>query len=259
MIIFYGDIEFYNHIIHHFLCVENIKNDLNSIVEITIPDFFKLEHYQLCKKAFLELYEWTNDAFMHYMGAEHEFILYYFLVYIADIINEEPHFKDIYFDDTCKKMIEQKALSEIDEWDDIEDLKEWYYNVYQYTEDIYRDLDFLMINDLYNLHKSGNDFVAYNLGINLDSYFSILPKDIQKQYPTGHILLENDIFEMTGYLIDRIEHGDILKLLWDGEQSVDVQKIQLYVDSIICAYFETQEIELLWQSNINEKEIRFEF
>lgn len=260
MIVFYTEKwELYNYLIHHFLNVEdmNCPDILQDKIDAIVPVFFKREHYELCKTGFQELYTWTQDHHMHEMEAVHEYLLYYFLEFVS--AGDHEFIKERYFDEHCNYLIEQAALEDYDEEDKYEACREFYYDIYKYTGVLYEDIDFLSIENLYNSHKKGNSTLTYNLGVNLDYYYSLLPIDIQMQYKTGHITLSGDIYELVQYSIDRIQHGDLLKAFWQNENPADASKIQLYLDAVFCAYFETQEIELVWDSSADEDEIQFEF
>mgnify|MGYP000349873285 CR=1 FL=1 len=256
-----SDWELCNYILHRFFDVEgmSISASLEDKIVKIVPLFFRRDHYELCEQGFRDLYIWSQDDFFHQMRAVHEYLLYYFIDYISKINNST--LKELYFDKKCNKLIYEAAKKSYENDDDIEleNLIELYYDLDFYSDKLFEDIDFLAVEALYNFHSEGNDILITNLGMDLDYYFEILPLDIQQKYKTGHILLYGDIFEMVVYLMDRIEHGDLLKLIWNDNQPVYENEIQLIFDVMISAYFETQEIELVWHSLIVEQRIIFEF
>lgn len=247
----------YNYILHYLLdeAWNNLKS-MDALIDNIIPAFFRREHYTLCNEAMQDLYEWTDDEYIHELKAIHEYILYYAILLFSEY--NDNFMRNLYFNEEFDKIVEETLAKDCD---DVKPdyIKESYYRIDNYIDDLFIDLDFILIEHSYNSYKRELDIFLQDCGVNLDYYYDLLPIDIQKKYKTGHILLYGDIFEMISYIIDRIENGDLLKLLWNKNKPISEQKIQLVLDSIICAYFETQEIELFWQSINTNGAIQFEF
>lgn len=180
----------FNYIIHHFLEVEvfNDETDLGDIIEELLPKYLYREQYAKCVKVFQELFYWTKDTFYHEMNSFHEFVLYKFINYIADLQDELDEFNQIYFSERCHLLI--KEASQIDFQNDeeltLEEHEQSFYEVFYYSDYLFTDTDFLFIDLLYNNRKLGSNHLEEHLGINIDYYFDLLPLDIQKEYKTKH-------------------------------------------------------------------------
>ncbi len=218
-------IETYNYIIHHFLQLEIFK-DLETIdkmddmnigdrIENLLPKYLFREQYQNCVKVYRQLFYWTADDFYHQMEVFHELVLYQFIDYMADLRNNIDNFDELYFDEKCHSLI--RGSAEADYKEDIDNIPlqeviEFYYDVFYYPDALFTDIDFKFIPILYNRRVSGDSSFEHYLGINIDFYFDILPLDIQKQYRTKAITLTDQISKMLQYIQERIQFGSLYKL-----------------------------------------------
>ena len=184
-------IETYNYIIHHFLQLE-IFEDLETIdkmddmnigdrIENLLPKYLFREQYQNCVKVYRQLFYWTADDFYHQMEVFHELVLYQFIDYMADLRNNIDNFDELYFDEKCHSLI--RGSAEADYKEDIDNIPlqeviEFYYDVFYYPDALFTDRDFKVILILYNRRVSGDSSFEHYLGINIDFYFDILSLDL---------------------------------------------------------------------------------
>ena len=103
--------EVYCKIIHSYLETEifgNSEIDIGDAIETFIPKYLFREQYQRCIEVVKELYEWTNDLFLHQLTAFHEVALYYFLKEMDNIKEDmQEDFVNVYYDKELKNEIEQ--------------------------------------------------------------------------------------------------------------------------------------------------------
>ena len=235
-----GNLKAYNYVIHHFLELEvfNGDNDIGDIIEETLPKYLYREQYQKCVKTYEDLFYWTGDTFFHQMKGIHEFVLYKFLEYMAELQEDILNFSEIYFDDKCRKLIDEasKTEYEINGFDDdieeeeefsLDEYKSMFFDVEYYLGTLFEDIDFLLIDSLYNNRRLGNTSIEQLAGINIDYYFDLLPLDIQDQYKTKHITLTSEVSAFLDYLDHRIQHGDLYKLFRNGDEPVKEERIQI--------------------------------
>ena len=102
-----------------------------------------------------------------------------------------------------------------------------FFDVEYYLGTLFEDIDFLLIDSLYNNRRLGNTSIEQLAGINIDYYFDLLPLDIQDQYKTKHITLTSEVSAFLDYLDHRIQHGDLYKLFRNGDEPVKEERIQI--------------------------------
>ena len=97
----------YNYIINQFLKKEifNDDTDVGDMIEFLVPKYLYREQYSKCVKTFEELFFWTKDEFYHSMSAFHELVLYYFIIYMADLRNDMDRFDYIYLNKKSRSLI----------------------------------------------------------------------------------------------------------------------------------------------------------
>lgn len=248
----------YNKIIHLYLEVEIFGDpdlDLGDRIEDFVPTEFKYlfrEQYTRYVEVFKELYEWTQDKFIHEMKAFHEMALYYFLMGMEELKNDMgKDFIKIFYTSELRKEIHQYAKKDKEEYKEdfgdtltIKEFEEWYYSPYDISGSIYEDIDFVSIATLYNEQKADVPFIAKNMGINLDYYFELLPLDIQKQYSSNHITLTGEISELFSYLQQRITNGSLSELFWEDGKPVKEKKIHTILENLMDAYFIGKGIDI---------------
>lgn len=252
----------YNYIIHNFLLVEvfNEDIDLGDIIEELLPKYLYREQYRKCVKVFEELFLWTEDSFYHEMSAFHEIILYKFINYMSELQEDLPNFKEIYFDKECNRLISEAAARDYEEGNNnqsLEQCKEFYYDVFYYTDSLFVDTDFTFLDLIYNNLKYGDSLIAERLGINIDFYFEILPLDIQEQFKTGHITLTDEVSSLLRYIEHRIVHGNLYRLFWEHDEPVKEERIHLILENIIDAYFYNQDVEITREAVVGDGKVDF--
>lgn len=234
----------YNKIIHNYLEVEVFGDpdiDIGDAIEDCFPKYLFREQYQKCIEVFKDLYEWTNDPFLHNLTAFHEVALYYFLSGMEELKNDiEDSFKEIFYDKALIKEIKNYSKEDLKEMGNdytLEELEDFYYSPYDISDAIFEDIDFVQLPHLYNEHKANMPVMAKIMGINLDYYFEILPIDIQKQYKSKHITLTGEISELFYYLQERINSGSLSELFWEQGKPVNEKRIHVILENIMNAYF----------------------
>lgn len=259
----------YNYLIHHFLSIEIFNNDededIGDKLEMILPKYLFREQYQKCILIFEELLRWTEDEFYHSMSAFHELALYKFLDYLSALRREMEEFDNIYFDKKCHSLINKasrldfKEYKEYEEFCDmtLEECKDNYYDIFSYSDYLFEETDFLLIDNLYNNRKLGNTILEERLGINIDFYFDILPLDIQKEYKSSHITLSGEVAGMLHYIVHRLHYGNLYKLFWEDNTPVKEDRIQLVLENIMDAYFYNQEIDITREALLGNGKVDF--
>ncbi|EPY08647.1 hypothetical protein PAALTS15_03697 [Paenibacillus alvei TS-15] len=193
------------------------------------------------------------------MNAIHEFVLYKFIDYMADLQKELPEFNQIYFDERCHLFILEASQAEFEECCEfsIEEHKSYFYDIFYYPDSLFTDIDFLFIDSIYNNRKLGKTIIEERLGINIDYYFELLPLDIQEQYKTKHITLTGEVSSMLEYIIERIQYGNLYKLFWVNDVPVKEERIQLILENIMDAYFYNQEVEITREAALGNGKVDF--
>ncbi len=262
----------YNYIINRMLKLEIMNEYMEEQIEEIVPKFLVREQFQKCKQTFEDLFNWSKDNVPHYLDAFHEYILYYFLEYLDFIKTEDDIIEEdtinYFFDKKSHELIDHAAKEELKEIDsaemlfstkkeELEFLKSKYYNFHEYSDNLFRDLDFLTIDKIYNLYYEGNSRLINQLRINLDHHFELLPLDIQAKYKTAHITLSNEVFALVCYISDKLKNGSLNKLFHTNE-NMSQQQIQIIIDNLMTAYYSGWELEIFWKSKIIGPIIRFE-
>ncbi len=266
MIIFQTDYqEIYNYIIHNFLDIEIFdhkevhEDPMGDMIEFLLPIYLYREQFFKCKKVFQELFDWTEDSFYHQMSAFHELVLYRFIEYMKDVQNDCPNFEQIYFDEKIRLLIKKAGRERVKKDEDIslEKYAEEFYDVSGYPDFLFTDTDFLMIDLLYNYRTTVDAGMEERLGINIDYYFELLPRDIQERYRTNHLTLSGEVSALLDYIEDRIQNGNLYKLFWEKDSPVKEERIQLILENIMDAYFYNQEIEITREALLGSGRVDF--
>ncbi|MGG0815424.1 hypothetical protein ABE142_22560 [Paenibacillus alvei] len=239
--------------------VFNEETDIGDIIEEILPKYLYREKYHKCVKTLEELYYWTGDTFYHQMNAIHEFVLYKFIDYMADLQKELPEFNQIYFDERCHLLIQEASQAEFEECCEfsIEEHESHFYDIFYYSDSLFTDTDFLFIDSVYNNRKLGKTIIEERLGINIDYYFELLPLDIQEQYKTKHITLTGEVSSTLEYITERIHYGNLYKLFWENDVPVKEERIQLILENIMDAYFYNQEVEITREAALGNGKVDF--
>lgn len=240
--------DLYNYVIHNFLKLQifNDETDIGDMIEILLPKYLYREQYKKCVKTFEDIYYWTQDKFYHRMKVFHELVLYKFIDYMADLRADNEDFDNIYFDKTSRIFINEASKIDHKECRDfsIKEYEKGYFDLYFYSDSLFTDTDFLIIETLYNNHQFGNTLLEEHLGINIDFYYDILPLDIQEKYKTNHITLAGEIHELLEYIQVKIEHGSLYKLFWEQNLPIKEERIQIILENMMDAYFKNEKIDI---------------
>ena len=259
--------ELYSHIIHNFLDVEVFGKEkgLDKIIRV-MPEHLRREQYNKCKTVFKELYSWSGDKIYHYLDAFHQMVLYKFLEHISNK-QYNKNFRKKYFDAKANSMILEAAKIDFNDQNDFVEYKksslndciDYYYNVYSYADFMFEDTDFLMIDNIYNEISEGSNEIAKSLGINIDYYLDLFPEDIREKYSDSCINLSSNISKFLDFIIDNSEYGNLAKMFWDKDEKVSSEHIQLFLDNLLTSFYCKTDLEILWNSNIENDMINFNF
>lgn len=263
MIAFQYNSELYNHIIHHFMEVEELYKEtkMKSFLKRYANPLLVKEQYAKCIDTLNELFYWTEDREIHIMEAFHEVILYNFLNYMTYLQNILDDFNKKYFDKKGLDMITSLAKKEQKEtpYNSLESIKELYFDISNYGDNLFFDEDFVYIEELCNYQTFKDNTLIKQLGININYYFDILPKDIRDKYKTGNLTLSGEIADLIDYLKEEIECRDLYKLFWNKNKSLELSQIKIILDNIILFYFQKQEIDICWHIKETKDSIKFIF
>ncbi|MCI8347508.1 MAG: hypothetical protein HFJ12_06160 [Bacilli bacterium] len=263
MIVCVSHSEFYNHVIHFFMEVEGFPKDekIKTFLMKYANKMLVKEQFDKCFQTMRELFYWTRDSSYHYMRGFHEVMLYDFLIYIASLQEKILDFEDRYFDPVGLEMITSLVKTDKEDMpeESLDLLQEYYFDVGGYEDGIFQDTDFLDIVTLCNDHTFKDDNLIKRLGINMDYYFDILPRDIRNRYKTGHCTLSGEISALVGFIKEEIEHRDLYKLFWHHKTSVGMSKMKFILDHIILFYFQKLEIDICWDILETDNSLTFIF
>ena len=261
--------QLYNHLIANFFKVELKIYPQDYLIKWCFPKYLYHEQKKRCEECFLDLVKWVRDDLEHPLDALHNYCLYNFL----KLMEEEKAFYDDDFKDmfVLKKTLQEikkeaiiafeendlypDNLTRIEKQKYIEMEMDYFLDITDYYDVLFRDLDFLMLDNLYNMRNSGLTFLEKNLRIDIDDFFEILPKDIQNKYPTGHITLVKEIEAFLDFLENKINSGSLYKLFWDKNKMVNEQTILVILDNMLTAYFARKPIELAWELKLLKRRI----
>lgn len=254
----------YCKIIHNYLEGEifgDPESDIGDAIECYMPKYLFREQYQKCIEVFEDLYEWTDDGFLHELTSFHEVALYYFLVEMQEVKNESgKDFIKIFYDKKLNKEIDKCLKKDLEKYgDEFEEelLKEYYFNPIYICDIIFEDIDFVELPYLYNENKIDMPIISQQLGINLDYYFEILPIDIQKKYKSHHITLTGEVTEFFEYLQQRINSGSLAELFWENERSINEKRVHIIIENLMDAYFIGKGVDISREVLIKNGQVDF--
>lgn len=258
-----NNIEFYNYIIHRFMKIErlNEKEVGERFLKSYIREYLYKEQKEKCLNVLEDIYHYTNNKIYYELDVFHEVIL---CAIIDKMNNKKKSLKNYnakYFDKAAKEMIDKIAKEEYEEYGELskEEIKEIYYDPYYYYDNLFVDLDFEYIEDFINTKSLGDDSLAKQMGVNLDYYYEILPKDIRNKYPTGNCTLSGEIHDLLKFLYDEIENKGYYKLLWERAKPANLKRIKITLNNIIISYFHNQPIDIAWDFKVFKNHIEVEF
>lgn len=267
--------ETFNYIINRFLKLEVFNNEesLDLIIDAIMPEYLRREQYLKCKQTFEELYQWTEDDFVHQMLAFHEFTLYRFINYVSLLQEDDDDYNLLLFDTKARNLINKAAkedLLEIEVFEQSEDktddflenelceCEKRYYDVYGYADYLFSDLDFLQIPNLYNDRQLGNLNLEDYFGINIDFYFDLLPLDIRKKYKSKHITLHGELDDFIKFITNKLNYGSLSKILWHDNKPISETEIGIILDNLMTFYLKNNDDEILWTFKVKADVIDFE-
>lgn len=268
MIYFNADhLEMFNCIIHNFLEVEIFeyeeKNNhtIGDIIEPMIEKYLFREQYSKCIESIRNLYYWSGDSFNHDLDDFHEYILYCFLKEMEALQQELDDFEELYYDEQCRKLIEEAAKIDFEEnreeGDTLESYIEDFLSVFNILDFIFEDADFKFIAQFYNQRLLGLPLVEEMLGTNIDYYFDLLPLDIQAKFKSKKITLTGEIKSMLVYLDSLITKRGLYKLFWEKDVPISEEKIQIIIENIMDAYFLNQGVDITRNAQVGNGKVDF--
>lgn len=94
------------------------------------------------------------------------------------------------------------------------------------------------------------------LGINIDNYFDLMPKDIKKKYGE-HITLVGELRDFFNYLQKNIKHGNLDLLFWNKTIAVSENQIQIILGNLMDAYFHNLNLEICRETILGHGKVDF--
>lgn len=250
----------YNYVIHNFLKKTAFKNpkSLDRIMKRTLYKTLYREQYYRCKTAYEHLYELTQNKETKTLKLLENVVLCLFLDYIS-YFEDEPEFKDYFFDQKANKLIKQAAKEDKKE-DEIYDGKELYdydyeekyYEVSGYEDSLFSDTDFRSLSKLYNSYDYSEEKILYYLGTNLDYYYELLPMDIQNKYITKNITLYGNTCDFVDFVKDQVENHELWKIFWNNKEPINLDQIGTIIDNLMTSYYYDKGVEYYWNFYVDK-------
>ncbi len=264
MLIFNSNsIEFYNYIIHKFMKIErlNEREVGERFLKSYIPNYLYKEQKEKSLRVLNDIYHYTNNKVYYELDAFHEVVLCAIIDKMNDKKKSLKSYNNKYFDKTAKEMIDKIVNEEYEEYKELskEELKEFYYDPFEYYDSLFEDMDFEYIEYFINTSSIGDDSLTKHMGVNLDYYYDILPKDIREKYPTGNCTLSGEISDLLTFLFDEIKNKGYYKLFWERSKPADLKRIQITLNNIILSYFHNQPIDIAWDFRVFKNRIEVDF
>ena len=199
-----------------------------------------------------DLFEWSKDRYEHYLTSFHNLALYNLLSYMKDIFEDDEEIKKIYMSDTKVNDLllaswqnEDEELKE--EFGNFSEYKDCLLDITMMIDECFEDLDFLHLPELTRLHNRNNFELEKRLGIDLDQFVEIMPKDIRQLYEKTNNENNNlwqKINDMIKFIGHRIQYNGFNKLFWQGDKPIKETEIQLLLDTLFSAYFEKNDLSI---------------
>ena len=150
------------------------------------PEYLCREDAKKCMNVLLEIKEWTSDLYFHEMTCLHEYALYHifesYFNYAEEMAREREEGEEAPFEFYIKNLEQYNE----EELEIINLLNERFF----YQDCLFFDLDFLDIDQIVFFYQIGS--VAYNiLGVNINYYLDLMPKDIREEIKKAQIQEEN--------------------------------------------------------------------
>lgn len=140
-------------------------------IEDYLPAYLVREDPIKCKGVLIELKEWTQDFYLHNMTCLHEYALYNVINSYSDCMDDlGENEKKQRFSFEKREEFTENELDLIDEFQSKE----------EFIELLFNDLDFTYLDKIVNLYQTSRP--AFDrLGVNIDYYKDLLPKDVRIQ------------------------------------------------------------------------------
>lgn len=253
----------YNQIINNALIIskKNFKGDIGEIIDRVMPNYLRREDYNSCKKAFNDLLNWTSlsDDFIHTLDSIHTLSLYKFIKYLENKQNKNKNFNNKYFSKSIKENINtiiiQNKLEKNNQ--QAEELNNNFYNIKNYYQILFKDLEFLNIEKLYNQNKLLNN-VKQNPKY-YQKYYQILPLDIRNNVKTYQNNLIKEIEKLLKFIDKSLKKSNLAYMFWQNNKPMNETKIQIALNSIINAYFKFTNLDINRESSVGTGSVDFKF
>ena len=140
------------------------------------PNYLCREESKKCISAIYDLYEWTKDSYLHDLTCVHEYALFKIFVNYFDEKEDYEMMRKKGKRNPFKFHVKNIENYEPEEIEVLKLINERYF----YEESLFYDLDFLWLDDIVHLYQT-NRKIFFSLGVNLEYYLEIMPKDIRKE------------------------------------------------------------------------------
>lgn len=164
-----SEIDYYN-------CIKRDSEEVLEFLEDFFPSHLCREETQKCINVLHDLYEWTEDNYMHNLSSVHKHAL-------SKIFEGYFNVKEDFENDRSKgeRNIYKFSIKNIEDYEpyEIEVLRKINDRSF-YEEDLFDDLDFSYIEDIVHLYQTNKNAFRI-MGVNLKNYLELMPKDIRKQ------------------------------------------------------------------------------
>lgn len=244
----------YNVLIHNFLITEGYPN--NEIVEKIMPKYLYLEHYHRCLEVLSDLYNWTESGFNYTLTPFHKLMLYKFLEYLSVKKTENKKFNNQYFSVEINQLIEETIKLE-NTLCDTKISKQKFYNVSKFNKELFDDMEFLIIEQLYYDGMLESYLIKNNEKIDL--YYEILPYKIQQRFKANYIGILNKVEEVLGFIISNSKKHNLEFMFWENDKPMKEPQIQVVLENIMDCYFCNEEIDITRESLLGRGKIDFRF
>ena len=162
------------------------ESEKEEFLEQYFPEYLCREDAKKCMNVLLELKEWTMDSYLHEMTCLHEYALYQIFESYFNFAEEMAREREEGEEDPFKFHIENLEQYNEEELEFITLLNKRFF----YQDCLFFDLDFLDIDQIVYLYQIGS-VAYYMLGVNLNYYLDLMPKDIREEIKKAQKQEEN--------------------------------------------------------------------
>lgn len=224
--------KYYNHLIHSFLEALYFEGfgeeERIDSLDNFFPGYLIRDNTAQCLAVADDLYYWSQDDFLHKLDSMHQLALYNFLEFVAEYQQDMGEAVAVFYQGEESQRFIDDLWESLDR-DDIFNKKiskreftNYVQDVYTMIDECFEDIDFITFPYLlgaYGRHNVENSQAIKSL---IDSYGSLLPKDILDDYRREIGFLQPDasggeLFSEVITLIKKvgclITHGEVNSLV----------------------------------------------